>query len=100
LPNGELEHTRRAIQGFFVLRELKYTLLRKKDFRLPLKERYAWLILSVRAIWVLMLECVRARRGHRRLRYSTKMSIKMGAGYPITGTSPFSLSCIPSNAAD
>lgn len=39
LPNGELEHTRRAIQGFFVLRELKYTLLRKKDFRLPLKER-------------------------------------------------------------
>jgi hypothetical protein len=55
LPNGELEHTRRAIQGFFVLRELKYTLLRKKDFRLPLKERYACLIPSVLAIWVLIL---------------------------------------------
>jgi len=40
------------------MRELKYTLLRKKDYRLPLKER-----------------------GYKRLKYSNKMNIKVGAEY-------------------
>ncbi|KAL6053147.1 FPL domain-containing protein [Balamuthia mandrillaris] len=38
MPSGEMEKTKRAIQGFLVLRELKYTLLCKKDHKFPLKE--------------------------------------------------------------
>ncbi|GAM21024.1 hypothetical protein SAMD00019534_041990, partial [Acytostelium subglobosum LB1] len=38
LPSGDQERTQRAIQQFLVLRELKYTLLRRKDSMLPLKQ--------------------------------------------------------------
>eukprot|EP01133_Synstelium_polycarpum_P006690 gene6690-7780_t len=38
LPSGEAEKTQKAIQQFLVLRELKFTLLRKKDTMLPLKQ--------------------------------------------------------------
>ncbi|GAM27116.1 hypothetical protein SAMD00019534_102910 [Acytostelium subglobosum LB1] len=38
LPSGEVEMTQKAIQQFLVLRELKYTLLRRKDTMLPLKQ--------------------------------------------------------------
>eukprot|EP01132_Coremiostelium_polycephalum_P003787 gene3787-4712_t len=38
LPSGESEKTQKAIQQFLVLRELKYTLLRRKDNSLPLRQ--------------------------------------------------------------
>eukprot|EP01119_Soliformovum_irregulare_P014909 TRINITY_DN4131_c0_g1_i1.p1 TRINITY_DN4131_c0_g1~~TRINITY_DN4131_c0_g1_i1.p1 ORF type:complete len:976 (-),score=250.71 TRINITY_DN4131_c0_g1_i1:40-2967(-) len=37
-PSGEAENVQKAIQGFLVLREFKYTMLRKKDDFLPLQE--------------------------------------------------------------
>jgi hypothetical protein len=38
MPSGEAEKVQKAVQAFLVLRELKYTMLNKKDDMLPLKE--------------------------------------------------------------
>jgi len=38
LPSGEAEKTQKAVQMFLVLREFTYTMLKKKDDRLPFKE--------------------------------------------------------------
>ncbi|EGG23042.1 armadillo-like helical domain-containing protein [Cavenderia fasciculata] len=38
LPSGEVEKTQKAIQQFLVLREMKYTLLRKREKLLPIKQ--------------------------------------------------------------
>jgi len=38
LPSGEAEKIQKAVQAFLVLRELKYTMLKQKDDRLPFRE--------------------------------------------------------------
>eukprot|EP01118_Nematostelium_gracile_P002208 TRINITY_DN12439_c0_g1_i1.p1 TRINITY_DN12439_c0_g1~~TRINITY_DN12439_c0_g1_i1.p1 ORF type:complete len:276 (-),score=49.44 TRINITY_DN12439_c0_g1_i1:4-786(-) len=40
LPSGEAEKIQKAVQAFLVLRELKYTLLKRKDDKLPFREVY------------------------------------------------------------
>lgn len=38
LPSGDLEETRKAVQGFLLTRKLKFTLSKQKDNLLPLKD--------------------------------------------------------------